>query len=375
MGDELRLVGAGLSALVLALVMTPLAIRVANRVGFFDVPLGYKAHKAPTPYLGGAAALAAILLSGLLFAGRLDEFGPIVVGAVFLWLVGTLDDRWNLAPTYRLLCEVGAATFLWASGVSWSLFSNGAADLAFTVFWIVAAVNAFNLMDNMDGAAASVAAACGTGIAVVAFVANDVAAAAFALAVSGACAGFLYYNLAGPARIFLGDGGSMPIGFAVSACAMVAAQRADSVGATAVAAGVLLVGLPVIDTALVIVSRRVRGVPVLTGACDHLTHRLHAHVRSPRTVALVLVLAQAMLAACALALIEADRSLLPAVAAATLGVVALVGFVIFRFLRLNPEPELDAARAARDHGRPAQAALAGTLAGDGSATPRIDDPR
>ena len=374
MGDEVRLVGAGVSALLLALVMTPVAIRVANRVGFFDVPLGYKAHKAPTPYLGGAAALTAVLVSGLVFAGRLDDFGPIVAGALFLWIVGTLDDRWNLAPEYRLLCAAGAAAFLWASDVGWSLFSHGAADLAFTVFWIVAAVNAFNLMDNMDGAAASVAAVCGAGIALVALVANDIPTAAFALAVSGACAGFLYYNLAGPARIFLGDGGSMPVGFAIGACAMLAAQRADSSPATAVAAAVLLVGLPVIDTALVIMSRRVRGVPVLAGATDHLTHRLHAHVHSPRTVALVLASAQAVLAACALGLAEVERSLFPVVVAAALGVVALVGLLIYRFLRLEVETELEAASAARDGAGPARTALAGSVAGDGSGAPHVDEP-
>ena len=375
MGDEVRLVGAAVSALLLALAMTPVAIRVANRVGFFDVPLGYKAHKTPTPYLGGAAALTAMLVSGLVFAGRLDEFGPIVAGALFLWIVGTLDDRWNLAPQYRLLCAAAAATLLWATGVGWSLFSHGAADLAFTVFWIVAAVNAFNLMDNMDGSAASVAAVCGTGIGLVALVANDVPTAAFALAVSGACAGFLYYNLAGPARIFLGDGGSMPVGFALGACAMLAAQRADSSPATAVAAAVLLVGLPVLDTALVIVSRVVRGVPVLAGATDHLTHRLHVHLHSPRRVAVVLAVGQSILAACALALTEVERALLPAVVAATLGVAAVVGLLIYRFLRLQTEAELDAKSAARDSAGPARTALAGSLAGDGSAAPPIDDPR
>jgi UDP-GlcNAc:undecaprenyl-phosphate/decaprenyl-phosphate GlcNAc-1-phosphate transferase len=286
-------------SLVVVLAVTPLAIRIADRTGFHDQPIGYKGHAKPTPYLGGAAVFSGYLLGALLAGAAGSRLVWIVVFALFLWAVGTLDDRRTVTPQLRVLAEAGAAAVLFAVGLGWTVTGNDAIDVAITVIWVVALSNAFNLMDNMDGAACTVALFSSAGTAVIALVLGDETLAALSLALAGACLGFLRYNLAGPARIFLGDGGSMPIGFVVSATIM-ALPLGHHVGWHGLATGVLLAGLPLLDTTLVVLSRRRAGVAVMQGGRDHLTHRLRSRLPSERAVAGALGAAQAALCAGAL---------------------------------------------------------------------------
>jgi UDP-N-acetylmuramyl pentapeptide phosphotransferase/UDP-N-acetylglucosamine-1-phosphate transferase len=286
-------------SLVVVLAVTPLAIRIADRMGFHDQPVGYKGHAKPTPYLGGAAVFSGYLLGALLTGAAGSKLVWILVLAVFLWAVGTLDDKITVTPLTRVLAEGFAAAVLFAAGLGWSITGNDAADLAITVLWVVALSNAFNLMDNMDGAACTVALFSSLGTAVIALVLGDEVLGGLALALSGACLGFLRYNLAGPARIFLGDGGSMPIGFVVAATIM-ALPLESNLGWNSLATGVLLAGLPLLDTSLVILSRRRAGVSVVQGGRDHLTHRLRSRLPSERAVAITLGATQAVLCAGAL---------------------------------------------------------------------------
>jgi UDP-GlcNAc:undecaprenyl-phosphate GlcNAc-1-phosphate transferase len=294
-------------SLVVVLAVTPLAIRIADRTGFHDQPLGYKGHAKPTPYLGGAAVFSGYLLGALLSGAADSRLVWVLVLAIFLWAVGTVDDRITLTPTLRVLAEAGAAGVLFAVGLGWSITGNEVADLAITVLWVVALSNAFNLMDNMDGAACSVALLSSLGTAVIALVLGDNTVAALAFALSGACLGFLRYNLAGPARIFLGDGGSMPIGFVVAATIMALPFESPH-GWHSLATGVLLAGLPLLDTSLVILSRRRAGVSVVQGGRDHITHRLRSRLPSERAVALTLGAVQAVLCAGALWLSQHGES-------------------------------------------------------------------
>ena len=308
MSEGARLVGASAVPLVAVLAATPLAIRVARRIGFHDCPSGYKRHAGPTPYLGGAAVLLGFLGGAIPFAGGLSRFLPVLACAVALWAVGTLDDRRTVPPLRRVGAEVLAAAALWASGLGWTLFDSGVPDLVLTVVWVVGVVNAFNLMDNMDGAAGTVAAVSAAGTAGLALVGGDPVLAGLALAMGGACAGFLRYNLAAPAaRIFLGDGGSMPIGLVV-ATAVMALPFQEELGWPTVLLGVLLVGLPVLDTTLVSLSRWRRGVPLWLGARDHLTHHLRESLPSARAIAGVLMLGQAALCGLAVVTHELGRS-------------------------------------------------------------------
>jgi UDP-GlcNAc:undecaprenyl-phosphate GlcNAc-1-phosphate transferase len=294
----LGLLGAVLSGTV-AFGLTPLAIRLASRWEFYDHPLGYKAHAAATPYLGGGAVTLAALVVILALGGRWEQTWPVAGGIVTLWVLGTIDDRRTLSPGFRVAVEIALALMLAAAGSGWRLEGAPLLGALLTVVWVVSVVNAVNLFDNMDGAAASIALAISAAVTAMGIARSDAWLAVSGAAVAGACVGFLPYNLCSPARIFLGDGGSMPVGFAVAAMVMIGA-RTYVPSWNGIALGVLCVGIPALDTCLVIASRRRRGISVLTGGRDHLTHRALRSLGTTRAVALVLGGSQALLAAVAL---------------------------------------------------------------------------
>ncbi len=305
MPTDLRLLLAFGLALTVTALLTPAAIWIARRTGFLDHPKGYKGHKAATPYLGGLAVGAGIAVPGILLGGAAMQYSPIALCAAALWVVGTADDRVGLHPLTRVVVEAAAAGVLWTADLGWAVPGPEVLGLALTVLAVVGLVNAYNLMDNMDGAAAGVGCVSAGGVALIALVGGKPVLAALALTVSGACAGFLWFNLAAPARIFLGDGGSMPLGFLIAAVAM-SVPITGELGLLSVVALAPVAGLPILDTCLVMVSRRRRGVALLSGGRDHVTHRLRAHLGSPRPVVLLLAAAQAALCGLGLALAQLD---------------------------------------------------------------------
>lgn len=297
MGVSVLIAFAAAAGLTVATV--PAAMSVAARTGFLDSPAGYKAHARPTPYLGGAAVVVAAAVPILLLNDDLGRYWPLLLGTLFLWLVGTVDDRVNLSPFFRIGTEVLAAWLLWSQGLGWSFLDSGLADFLLTAFWVTGIVNAFNLMDNLDGAAASVGGVSSACVVALALIGDDVGLAVIATALCGALLGFLRFNLARPARIFLGDGGSMAIGLLLAG-ALMSAPMGELSGWSTLLAAAIAVGLPVFDTAMVVLSRRRRGAPVFSGATDHTTHRLLAFLKTPRAVACALAIAQAAL--CGLAI-------------------------------------------------------------------------
>lgn len=294
---------------------TPLAIRVADHFDFYDRPRDYRGHAHATPYLGGAALVAGFVAALVLLAW--DSGGRtlwVAAGVLTLWVVGTIDDRRDVAWWLRVLLEVGLGAVLWTAGMGWDLGLGGAADLLLTAIWVVAVVNAFNLFDNMDGQSATMGLVTATGLATLGIADGNSWLAVAGVALAGACFGFLPHNLfAQPARIFLGDGGSMPLGFAVAALAMIGASEAAAAW-QAVALGLLLVGVPALDTTLVVVSRKRRGLSVLTGGRDHLTHRARQRLRTALAVAIALGSVQIVLSLMAVAAARGSTLLLGAVA-------------------------------------------------------------
>jgi UDP-GlcNAc:undecaprenyl-phosphate GlcNAc-1-phosphate transferase len=327
--------------------VTPLAIRVALATGFIDRPAGYKGHDAPTPYLGGSAIMVGVLVTAVALGGAGHGRWVLLAGAAVLWMLGTADDRLNLSPLTRVIAEAAVAGALFATGNGWHV-SAGIVDLLLTVGWVIAVVNAVNLMDNMDGTSATVAGTSALGAGGLALVGGDSSLAVLCLAVGGACAGFLPRNLARPSRIFMGDGGSMPLGLLVAGVAMAASAHA-AVGAGAVVIGVLLLGLALLDTTLVTFSRRVGGRPLLTGARDHLTHRLRTKLGTSRAVAAFLGGTQLLLCGGAIVLGQIG---LGAVLSAGILATILAGVTI---VRLNRWPWFDRRRGPRlgiEHRRP-----------------------
>jgi UDP-GlcNAc:undecaprenyl-phosphate GlcNAc-1-phosphate transferase len=323
--SELQLATAFALSLVAALVLVPVAMRIAVRTDFVDVPGGYKGHARTTPYLGGAAVCLSVAAALFISGAVTSRYAALFVWAFVLFVVGTVDDRRNLNPLIRLVVEAGAAVALWNYGLGWAVFGSDVPDIALTILWIVGLVNAFNLMDNMDGAASTVAGISAAGVAALGAVNGDTALAVVGASVAGACVGFLRYNLAKPARIFLGDGGSMPLGFVIAGAVM-ASPGTQTFGWSAILALAPMVGLPILDTTLVVISRRRAGRPVLSGGRDHLTHRLRAMLGSVRAVVISLAAVQATLC-----LIAVGVSQLSVAFAITAGVAFAVagGFVIF----------------------------------------------
>lgn len=312
-------------ACALAYAATPGAVALANRLSFYDIPAGYKGHERPTPYLGGAAVMAAFVIALIVAAGDWDKTGPLMSGVALLWAVGTIDDRRTLSPTLRVLVELGLAVLVWAVGLGWDLHVGWAVDLVSTCLWVLAIVNSFNLFDNMDGAASMMALAVSAGAALVGVVRADAWLAVGAASLGGACVGFLPRNLTLPARVFLGDGGSMPLGFAAAVLVMVAAGTSTVPWESPLVA-LLLVGIPALDTSLVIISRRRRGVSIMTGGRDHLTHRARRVLPSARSVAFSLGALQAVVSIAAVLASEGGASFI--VVSATLYLLAAAAAIV-----------------------------------------------
>jgi UDP-GlcNAc:undecaprenyl-phosphate GlcNAc-1-phosphate transferase len=281
-------------AFLLALGLTPLARAVAARWNAVDWPGDRKIHGRPTPLLGGLAVFAAIggtLL--LLFGSTREVLGLLLGGALFLAL-GLVDDLRDFGAG-KLLAEFGVAALVVAvmrAGfhLPWPL-----AGTLLTVLWIVGVANAFNCLDCADGAAAGAALAAGGAFLAIGAIANQRLEMLLAAAIMGASMGFLPYNLH-PARIFLGDAGSLVLGYFLAMLGVMLSPGVLSIPAMAAPAVVLLI--PIYDIILVHVLRFRRGERALqrlltsTGK-DHLPHRLSARGLSPHRVTMAIVAASA----------------------------------------------------------------------------------
>jgi UDP-GlcNAc:undecaprenyl-phosphate GlcNAc-1-phosphate transferase len=262
-------------ALVLAIGATPVARFLAPRMGIIDHPEARKIHQRPVPRLGGAAILLTVIVVALVLGGRynFDQFGTILVGATGISFMGLVDDRWGLRPLIKLVAQIAAALLLYASGVYVGTFHQPISNLVMTVLWVVYITNAINLLDNMDGLAGGVAAIAAVHFALMCSFSGQYLVGALSIALLGACLGFLFYNL-NPASIFMGDSGSLFLGFMLAATG-IKLRFPGNVTFVTWMVPVLVLGVPVFDTALVVVSRLRRGLNPLTNpGRDHVSHRL-----------------------------------------------------------------------------------------------------
>jgi UDP-GlcNAc:undecaprenyl-phosphate GlcNAc-1-phosphate transferase len=288
-------------ALVVALALTPLAAKLALRFGVLDRPAPSKTHLEATPYLGGLAMAMAVIIVGGVTAGVSGEFLTILVGAVGLGVLGLLDDQRLVGPWIKLLVEVSAGVALWLVGVRAGLFDVAALDLALTVVWVVGITNAINLLDNMDGLASGVTAISALTFFVISAQAGHFLVGALALAVAGSALGFLFHNFP-PAKIFLGDSGTLLFGFLLAALGL----KLDLVGENGFirsAIPILALGVPIFDVIVVVIARIREWRPIYVGGLDHTSHRLARRGLSARAVALLHYAAQIALSALAIALL------------------------------------------------------------------------
>lgn len=262
-------------ALLIAFGATPLARTVAPKLGIMDHPNPRKVHARPMPLLGGAAIVLASIITLLIFRNRFEfqQLISILFGAALVSLLGIYDDRWGLRPTLKLIGQILAAAILIVSGVKVQSFNTEWMNVVVTLIWVVGLTNAMNLLDNMDGLSSGVAAVCAAFFVVLAALSHQTYVGALAAALLGASIGFLVYNF-NPASIFMGDTGSMFLGFMLAAIG-IKLRFPDNVPFVTWMIPVLVMSMPIFDTTLVFFSRLRRGRnPLTTPGKDHVSHRL-----------------------------------------------------------------------------------------------------
>jgi UDP-GlcNAc:undecaprenyl-phosphate GlcNAc-1-phosphate transferase len=271
-------VGAFLGSLALAWVLTPLMLRLAIRFGVLDVPDDRKSHGTPVPYLGGVAMVLAFAIAVGVAAALYRPyhvFGDLVVvlglGSV-LAIMGLIDDLYGLSPVLRLTVEVACGVGVWRIGSGVDLPGPRATDLLFTVLWVVGVTNAFNLLDNMDGLSAGVAAVGASAFFAIAVSNGQYLVAAFSAAVAGCAVGFLRHNFH-PAKIYMGDAGSLFLGFLLAVLG-IRLKLPDAPPASALFVPIVVLGVALFDTTLVTLARLRHGRAVMQGGRDHTSHRL-----------------------------------------------------------------------------------------------------
>ncbi len=274
---QLALIAA--TALIFSIVATPLARRLALRVGVVAVPRNRDMHVQPVPLLGGAAIYGGFVLALLLLGDQayIRELVAILLGATLVSLFGLADDRWRLSARVKLIGQLLAVLVLALGGTQIQLFSQPWLNLALTTLWVIGITNAINFLDNMDGLSGGVATIAASFFLLLAAMnePRQVLVGAMAAALAGACLGFLRYNL-NPATVFMGDTGSLFLGFILAALA-IKLRFPSNIPLVTWMVPICVLALPLFDTSLVVVARIRRGVnPFTTAGKDHLSHRLHA---------------------------------------------------------------------------------------------------
>jgi UDP-GlcNAc:undecaprenyl-phosphate/decaprenyl-phosphate GlcNAc-1-phosphate transferase len=277
----------------ISFVATPLARRLALRIGALDEPEARRVHGAPVPRLGGLAVAVGVLGSIAIFAAAgaprtasaLAEDARILslcAGALAIVLVGAIDDVRGVSPPVKLSVQVLAAGIAFAGGYRVTGVTNpftdtylvlGGAGAVLTVLWVVAITNAFNLIDGLDGLAAGLGIISGVTLLVIAWIEGRPETLPFWSVLVGALAGFLVHNFT-PASIFLGDSGSLLVGYLIALLALQGLEK--SATAVVLLASLLAVGLPIVDMGLAVVRRMAAGGPrgIFRADRAHLHHRL-----------------------------------------------------------------------------------------------------
>jgi UDP-GlcNAc:undecaprenyl-phosphate GlcNAc-1-phosphate transferase len=281
---------------------------LAPRLGIIDQPSARKVHVEPTPRLGGLAIFAAVMLTLIFLKSErnFDQFASILLAASWMSFLGLWDDRWGVPPLLKLLGQLGGALFLLANDVQVQLpHLPPWANSAVTLLWLVGITNAFNLLDNMDGLSGGIAAIAAAFFVLMSTFSGQYLVGALAAAVLGACVGFLVYNY-NPASIFMGDSGSLFLGFLLASVG-IKLRFPDNVTFVTWMIPPLVLGVPLFDTTLVVVSRLRRGLnPLTTPGKDHASHRLVNTGMTQREAVLTLYLVAGALGLIALFVTRAN---------------------------------------------------------------------
>lgn len=263
-------------SLIVSVILTFAVRGYARTRGFVAQPKSDRWHSKPTAMLGGVGVFATTLAGYLLFIPISKESIAIIAGASFLFLVGLIDDLREIKPYQKLIGQLVAVSIVIAAGLELPWTGLYIVDVWITVFWIVGITNAINLLDNMDGLATGIALIAAGTLGISFYQSGQISEALFISVFVGALIGFLIYNF-NPASIFMGDCGSMFIGFLISSSVLLSQEGGRSRGILSVlAVPVLILFVPIFDTTLVTLLRKFSGRKASQGGRDHTSHRLVA---------------------------------------------------------------------------------------------------
>jgi UDP-GlcNAc:undecaprenyl-phosphate GlcNAc-1-phosphate transferase len=284
-------------------------MRLAWATGYLDHPEARKLHTAATALLGGAAvfaaALAGWLASGWVDRSTIDRPGVVLLSGAFLaLLLGLWDDRAGMRPAVKLIGQAAAGGTLIASGLVPDFGLPAAVTVPLVLLVIIAVMNAVNFLDNMNGMVGGLGAITFAGFGLHSAWRGATGTAAAQLALAGACAGFLRYNFP-RARIFLGDAGSLFLGYSLGASAVLAC-RGPTHGWGWLGAALML-GYPAFDLTFVVINRLMDGRKIYIGGKDHTNHRLASVLKCPKTTVMILWLNGAALCASGIVVLNLDR--------------------------------------------------------------------
>ncbi|WP_311650415.1 glycosyltransferase family 4 protein [Selenomonas artemidis] len=302
-------------ALGVALFLTPVVISFARRTGALDAPDARKVHVRPIPRIGGIGIYAAFMVS-VLVQMSISDLSPelmtslwgLLAGGTIIVAIGIIDDYRDLPAKVKLLGQILAACVLVIGfDVRIDVITDPLGDFIYleyfaipaTIFWVVGLTNTVNLIDGLDGLAAGVSSIAAVTIFLVAMEEGIPFVAMITAALAGAAIGFLYYNF-NPARIFMGDTGSMFLGFMLAGISVIGAVK--SAATIALIVPILALGLPILDTTFAIVRRARNHRPIFKPDKGHLHHRLLAHGFTQKQAVLLMYVVSALFGLCALAL-------------------------------------------------------------------------
>jgi UDP-GlcNAc:undecaprenyl-phosphate/decaprenyl-phosphate GlcNAc-1-phosphate transferase len=314
-------------ALLFSLYGVPIARQAALKYGIVDAPDGRLKHqREPVPYFGGLAIYLAFLMSlAFTFEFRHDVLGIVLSGTIVVML-GLIDDFGVLTPWTKLAGQLLAVFVLIKSGIKIEIAAlPDWLDLALTVFWMVGLINAFNLLDIMDGLSSGVGAVSASCLLVVALLQGDQTIAVMLVALIGSLLGFLKYNWH-PAKIYMGDTGAMFIGLLLGAMTMI--ERYPSDHPLSLLTPVFIVGIPIFDTLFVMYIRHKRGLPILWGSPDHIAIRLRHWGLSVPQIVITSYVATAIVGAIGLVMLLVSQEVGWLLCAGTVATLVLVTMML-----------------------------------------------
>ncbi|MDD4599824.1 MAG: MraY family glycosyltransferase [Negativicutes bacterium] len=332
-------------ALVVAYIATPQVISLATKAGAMDAPDDRKVHTKPIPRMGGLAIYAGFVLAVLASMHVNREIFGLLAGGTFILIIGIIDDMVQLSAKVKLLGQIAAAAVLVFFDIRIEWLTNPFGDMIYveylsiplTILWVVGLTNTVNLIDGLDGLAAGVSTIASITILLVALQQNFWSVAILSAALAGSALGFLQHNF-NPAKIFMGDTGSMFLGYMLAAVSVIGTVK--SAATIALIVPIVALGLPIMDTAFAIIRRYMSGQPIFKPDKGHLHHRLLEMGLTQKQAVLLMYVISGCLGMSAIALTEVNL---------TFGTLIVIGLLVVAFLGAKKIGVLKDTKSAESH--------------------------